>query len=181
VTWATEGYPPNIEVARRRLEPLGVRVAAVGEDASGLPFDDQTFDLVIDRHEGYRAREMYRVLKPGGRLITQQVGGENCMGINRALQEIPAAPYQFWTLAYELDRLKEVGFAVEEAREAFPSLAFYDIGALVFYLKIVIWQVEDFTVERYQDKLYQIHESIKRDGAFVVSEHRTLIRAVRIA
>ena len=32
LTCATEGYAPNIPVARQRLEPLGVQVYEVGED-----------------------------------------------------------------------------------------------------------------------------------------------------
>jgi SAM-dependent methyltransferase len=181
VTWAWEGYPPNIEVARRRLEPLGVQVAGVanGENPQ-LPFDNETFDLIIDRHEGYRASEVFRIMRPGGRFVTQQVGGQNCLAINRVLQEVPSAPYTFWTLEYELAQLRDAGFQIEQAREVFPPLAFFDIGALVFYLKVVPWQVEDFSVDRYRDKLLQIHHLIEDQRKFVVSEHRILVEAVRI-
>lgn len=182
VTWAAEGYPPNIEVARRRLLPLGVQVAALESgDLPALPFPDQTFDLVIDRHEGYRASEIFRVLKPGGRYISQQVGGENCMGINRALQAVPSYPYQYWTMAYEVTQLREAGFQIEQSLEAFPPLAFYDIGALVFYLKVITWQIEDFSVDRYRSKLLEIHHHIEAKGEFVVQEHRIFIKAVRVS
>jgi SAM-dependent methyltransferase len=70
-TVATEGYPPNILVARNRLEPLGVTVWPVGDD-DRLPLDDASFDLVINRHESYDAREVLRVLRPGGTFVTQQ-------------------------------------------------------------------------------------------------------------
>jgi SAM-dependent methyltransferase len=182
ITWAAEGYPPNIAVARRRLSPLGVQVAEMGSgDQPWLPFSDQTFDLVIDRHEGYRASEVFRVLKPGGHYISQQVGGENCMGINRALQAVPSAPYQFWTMAYEVDHLNQAGFKIEHAEEAFPPLAFYDIGALVFYLKIITWQIEDFSVERYRNQLLDIHRHIEAKGEFVVLEHRIFVKAMRVS
>jgi hypothetical protein len=36
-TAATEGYPPNLPLARHRLEPLGVEVKPIGED-NLLPF-----------------------------------------------------------------------------------------------------------------------------------------------
>ena len=180
VTWAAEGYPPNIEVARKRLAPLGVQVVGLVGGDSPLPFMDGTFDLVIDRHEGYRAREIFRLLRPGGRFVTQQVGGENCLEINRALQETPSAPYSFWTMDYEVTRLLAAGFQIEQARQAFPPLAFYDIGALVFYLKVVPWQIEDFSVDRYHANLLRIHQTIEKQGQFVVPEHRILIEAVRI-
>lgn len=59
--YATEGYPPNVQVARERLEPLGVTVYAVqGEQ---LPLADESLDLVINRHGSYDPREVGRVLK----------------------------------------------------------------------------------------------------------------------
>ena len=47
-TFATESYPPNIPVARGRLEPLGVTVVAF-EDERALPLPDETFELIINR------------------------------------------------------------------------------------------------------------------------------------
>src|SRR5438105_10192182 len=47
-TCATEGYAPNIPIARQRLEPLGVQVYPV--DVSGhLPFEAERFHLIINR------------------------------------------------------------------------------------------------------------------------------------
>ena len=72
--WATENYAPNMPIARGRLEPLGIHlVTGVPDDA--LPFPSERFDLVINRHELYDTAEVYRILKPGGRFMTQQVGG----------------------------------------------------------------------------------------------------------
>lgn len=80
-TYATEGYPPNVPVARERPEPLGVRVVATDSDEV-LPFGDAAFELVIDRHTGCPAVEVYRVLRAGGRFITQQVGDRHNRELN---------------------------------------------------------------------------------------------------
>ena len=56
--------------------------------------------------------------------------------------------------------LEENGFTILEAKEAFPFQRFYDIGAIVYYLKAIPWQIPDFTVERYYEELYRIHEII---------------------
>jgi SAM-dependent methyltransferase len=75
--WTTEGYPPDVSVARKHLEPTGGQVVDVSDIDGGLPFEADSFDLVIDRHTGYEPREVHRVLRMGGRFLTQQVGGEN--------------------------------------------------------------------------------------------------------
>ena len=53
-------------------------------------------------------------------------------------------------------------------------LAFFDVGAVVFFLRKVIWTVPDFTVDRYRTRLMDLHEQIERDGAFHSTMSRTL-------
>jgi len=69
-TIATEGYPPNLIRARENLKPHGIEVVPYdcGMD-DHLPFADDSFALVINRHEAYDAVEVARVLRPGGKHI----------------------------------------------------------------------------------------------------------------
>ena len=46
---ATESWPPNLALARRKLEELGVTVVEVTDDAV-LPFPASSFDLMVSRH-----------------------------------------------------------------------------------------------------------------------------------
>ena len=72
---ATESWPPNVAVAERNLAPLGARVVAVPGPDSDLPFPGASFDLVTSRHPvSVRWDEVARVLKPGGRYFSQDVG-----------------------------------------------------------------------------------------------------------
>ncbi|GMR68887.1 class I SAM-dependent methyltransferase [Bacillus sp. MN7755] len=136
--YATEGYAPNVPIAQKKLEPLGVAVVEVTDDTA-LPFQDAQFNLIINQHESYAASEVNRILSPNGTFLTQQVGGLDCA---------------------ELNELQENGFTILEAKEEFPFQRFYDIGAIVYYLKAIPWQIPDFTVERYFEELYRIHEII---------------------
>ena len=71
---ATESWPPNVAVARRRLRPLGAHVVAVA-DAPALPFASRSFDLVVSRHPVVVLwDEIARVLRPGGTYLSQQIG-----------------------------------------------------------------------------------------------------------
>ena len=59
--YATEGYAPNLPIARKKLEPLGVTVVAVIDDTA-LPFQDEQFDFIMNQHESYSASEVNRIL-----------------------------------------------------------------------------------------------------------------------
>ncbi len=175
-TCATEGYPPNVAIAAARLEPLGVKVANT-HAAISLPFGDGSFDLVINRHGGILASEIARVLKSGGRFVTQQVGDRNCIRLNEALQNFPDFTFSELNLARAVKQLEAGGLRILEKKEEFPTAEFKDIGAVVYYLKAIPWQVSDFSIEKYYDRLAEIQQGIQEKGAFVVEEHRFLIEA----
>jgi SAM-dependent methyltransferase len=178
-TYATEAYLPNVPVAKNRLEPLGVKLVQVwGNDIQ--PFVDGYFDLVTNRHGSYLAHELHRILKPGGVFITQQVGGENNFKLNELLQEKPEFMYSHWTLDFGVKQLTEAGFQILEQKNEYPETTISDIGALVFHLKIISWQITDFSVEKYHDKLVEIHNMIQKTGALKIKSHRFLIVAKKI-
>jgi SAM-dependent methyltransferase len=180
---ATEGYPPNIPLARKRLEPLGIEVFAVdeAENDQKLPFETNSFDLVINRHGRDHFSEAFQILKPGGTYFTQQVGGQNNFQLNELLQEEPEFPYHYCTLGYFVDGMEKAGFEILQQREAFSLTWFTDIGAVVFYLKVISWQIEDFSVEKFREKLYGIHRQILANGRLETTSHRVLIEARRPA
>ncbi len=78
-TVATEGWPPNLAVARNALAPYGIEVVPYDAETDDparrrMPFPTGRFDVVMNRHEAMLADETARVLSPGGVLLTQQVG-----------------------------------------------------------------------------------------------------------
>jgi len=178
-TWATEGYPPNVSVAQKRLAPLGVGVVPVTGEEELLPFSDEAFDLVINRHEAFDAAELWRILKPGASFITQQVGGQYALGLNERLQDQVDYAYTDWSLERALSQLQGAGLQIREARQEFPHLQFFDIGAVVYYLKVCPWQIADFSVERYHERLLALHRHIQATGALKISGHYFFIEATR--
>ncbi len=174
-TCATEGYEPNVAIAKNRLKPLGVNVYRVKDDDE-LPFDDEAFELVINRHESYSPKEVKRILTNTGFSITQQVGGLNDKEINQIL-EIPESEYSNWNLEFAVSQLRNSGLSILEQKEGIVKTRFYDIGAIVYYLKAIPWQVPNFTVEDYFDKLTKIHNMIERNGYIDFTCHRFFIVA----
>ena len=177
-TWVTESYPPNIPIAKQRLEPLGIRVISEYHDAA-IPLPDASLDLVLNRHGSYSEAELMRLLKPGGIFLTEQVGGQNCIRLNELLQEKVDFQFSYWTKELITKQLLDAGFVLLEIQEEFPPAEFADIGAVVFYLRIINWQVEDFSVEKYREKLYAIHNDILAHGPLQVFDHRILVEACK--
>ncbi|WP_077308405.1 class I SAM-dependent methyltransferase [Terribacillus halophilus] len=176
-TAATEGYLPNVPIAKETLKPLGVEVFQIEKDDE-LPFAAQTFDLILNKHESYSVSEVKRIVRPGGIFLTQQVGGTDCTALNELLGAPVNTTYQNWKLQTAAEELEDQLVLLEQ-KEAFPSMRFYDVGAVVFYLKAIPWQIPHFTIEAYRDCLVELHHFIEKKGFLDVKQHRFLLAAAR--
>ncbi|MER5326775.1 class I SAM-dependent methyltransferase [Streptosporangium roseum] len=174
-TIAMEGWQPNVSVAVKRLRPMNVTVLAGTADR--IPAREATFDLVLNRHGALDAAEVARVLTEGGRLLTQQVGSRNNLELNLALGTPSSTDPKSWTLAVAEEQLHKCGLRMLDAREEMIDYTFQDIGAIVFHLRAVPWQVSDFDHNRYEKPLRALHERIQSEGAFTVHDHRFFIEA----
>ncbi len=183
---ATESWPPNVLLAKNRLRPLRAHVVQTHSGAT-LPFAAQSFDLVINRH-GLAGRahtaeaqrwwaEVGRVLRPTGSLLSQQVGGRTMRELRERLG-VPSTPRRpHWGPAMARAVMEPAGFEITDLREEFPRTEFFDVGAIVYYLRLVIWIVPDFSVGRYRSALVRLHKHIEEEGSFVAHAHRFLVDA----
>ncbi|MEU6847516.1 class I SAM-dependent methyltransferase [Streptomyces sp. NPDC046716] len=177
---ATEGWPPNVAKASRRLAPRGVVVVASPDDAP-LPFADATFDLVTARHP-VRAdfAGIARVLRPGGSYFAQHVGpGSVFEVVEYFLGPQPEEVRRSRDPRAEADEARAAGLEVVDLRAERLRVEFYDVGAVVHFLRKVVWMVPGFTVEAYEPQLRALHERIGKEGPFVAHSSRHLIEARR--
>jgi len=175
---ATESWPPNADLARSRLEPLGVHVELVANDAA-FPFDDCQFDLVVSRHPvETRWDEIARVLTTGGHYFAQHVGA----GSNRELTDFMMGAQPVGgarSSARAVEQASAAGLEVVQLQEAILQAEFFDVGAVIYFLRKVVWTVPDFTVERYRDRLEALHTIIETNGRFLSHAQRFLVEAVK--
>jgi SAM-dependent methyltransferase len=173
---ATESWPPNVELARRALEPLGGIVVEVADDAP-LPFRDASFDLVSSRHPAQEVwPQIARVLAPGGSYFGQHVGP----GSNRELTDFMMGPQpvsQSRSPRVAVAAAGRAGLDVVDLCEQALRVEFFDVAAVVYFLKKVLWTVPGFTVAGYAEPLARMHAHIQQHGSFVSHSQRFLIQA----
>jgi SAM-dependent methyltransferase len=175
---ATDSWWPNVEVARRTLRPLGAHVVAAA-DSPTLPFTDASFDLVVSRHPVVVLwEEIARVLRPGGTYLSQQIGP----GSNRELTDIMMGPQpvnESRSAASARRGAEAAGLEIVALQECALRVEFFDVGAVVHFLRKVLWTVPGFTPEAYDAELRRLHEQIEGEGSFVSTARRILVEARR--
>lgn len=174
---ATESWPPNAAAATKILHPRGAVVVVV-PDESPLPFADDAFDLVTSRHPAtVHWEEVARVLRPGGRYFAQHVGPATMWELVEYFLGPQPQAAKLRHPNREAADARAAGLEVVDVRCERLRAEFFDVGAVIFFLRKVIWTVPGFTVEAYRDRLRQLHERIRDDGSFVAHSTRTLIEA----
>ncbi len=189
-TIATESYPPDVSLAANRLRPLGVPLiqyeAARENERQGdarittsgvLPFRGESLDLVVNRHESFSAKEVFRVLRPGGTFVTQQIDRGSDDDLYRLLGLAPPAGPASW-LRLAARQLAAAGFVVTAARPGERVRYFGDVGAVAYYLKVSDWAGPGYSLPELRARLQAAHET----GAlwpYPVRQRRFLICATK--
>ena len=170
-TVATEEWHVNAPVAYRRLRPLDVRL--VRAQSRRLPFRDRAFDLVLDRHEELDPAEVARVLQPGGRVVTQQVGPDDWPELRKHVPRMTdfGDIYAEYTQGFVAAGLELLQTGYHHERVAFPSL-----GDFVYLLGVAPW-IPDFSLERDGEALLALEAECMTDDGLVLTESRFVIVA----
>lgn len=123
-TSATEGFQPNVELCREKLLPLGINFRECCNPAD-IPYNSETFDMIINRHGAFDARELYRL-------------------------------FSHLRLKEQIKVFEEAGFQIVRAEEAYRPIKFYDVGAFVWFARIIEWEFLDFSVDRCFERLLKM-------------------------
>jgi hypothetical protein len=153
---ATESWPPNIAKATKLLHPRGVVIVA-DPDEPPLPFADDAFDLVTSRHPATVFELVEYFLGPQPEARTKGHPDN------------------------ESAEARTAGLHVVDVRLERLRMEFFDVGAVIHFLRKVIWTVPGFTVNRYRERLRELHEQIEAEGSFVAYSSQVLIEARKLA
>ena len=165
-------HRPALTVGVEDYQPGPGMVRATG---AAVPFRDSSFDLVISRHPVVaRWDEIARVLAPGGGYLAQHVGPRSAAEVGEWFVG-PWPPSDARTPERAQREAERVGLEVVDLRYEELPMVFSDVGAVVYFLRLVVWIVPDFSVERYRDRLRALHEQMP----FTATSTRFLIEAVK--
>lgn len=173
-TSAAESYPPNVQLCKETLLPLGIDFRA-GDGQDVLPFADASFDRIINRHGDFNVEDIRRMLKRGGHFITEQVGAENDRELVELLLGETALPFPEQYLEIVRRKFCDAGFTILDAQECWRPIKFYDVGALVWFSRIIEWEFPDFSVERCQERLLHAQQLLERNGCIEGRIHRFML------
>ncbi|MGO2049730.1 MAG: class I SAM-dependent methyltransferase [Microbacterium sp.] len=171
---ATEGWGPNFAVAQEALGERGVAVVSYDSERDArLPFPDSSLDLVMSRHESIDAREIARVLSPGGRLLTQQVDGHDAPEIHEWFGA--AFEYPHVSSHRYVEDIAAAGLRVDVVDDWRGMMEFADAETLVSYLALVPWDAPHFSVEEHAPQLI----ALDADRPIRVSQYRFRVYATK--
>lgn len=178
-TCIIEGWEPNLALCRQRLTPLGITVKAAMADER-IDYEDNQFDLVLNRHGSFSPEEVVRVLKPGGYFITQQVGGENDRVLVRKLMGELACQYPDHDLKHNAAALEAAGLQILEQEEMAAGMKFYDLGAVVYFARQLPWEFPRFSVETHLPAIAALQEELQQNEYISNLIHRFYIAARKL-
>jgi SAM-dependent methyltransferase len=194
VALATEGHAPNVLLAMQRLAPLGVQVVRSDENCHNsrgpqpgnrwpqrrLPFADDTFDLVLASRAAFAPREVARVLRSGGTVLTLQ-GNPEWRG--ETLADALGGTPPDWTLpgsGWDVgDSVRQAGLNVVHWTDYTAAVTYHDVGAVVYELLHVPWDVVDFDLDRYRERLFRLHRRMQAEAGFRTRSCTNVIEAVK--
>ncbi|WP_067885263.1 class I SAM-dependent methyltransferase [Nocardia vaccinii] len=177
---ATESWPPNLAKATALLHPRGVVVVADPDDPP-LPFADAAFDLVTSRHPvTIWWDEIARVLRPGGTYLAQHVGPASVFELVEYFLGSQPEARRGRHPDDEAADAETAALQILDLRTERLRIEFHDIGAVVYFLRKVIWMVPGFTVDEHLDRLRLLHNQIQQQGPFIAHSARTLIEAIKL-
>ena len=178
-TYVTEAYKPNLELCKNQLSPLGITVKQTFTDDK-LPFEDKSFDFIINRHESFDLSEVNRTLKHGGYFFTQQVCNRNFYELAEILNGKVILDNPNHAVDNYAHTLTQYGFQIIMKDEVKLPAKFFDVGAVIFYAKAIVWEIPDFSVDTHYSKLCKIQQEIEKSGFFQVTGGRFLLASRKL-
>jgi SAM-dependent methyltransferase len=141
-----------------------------------LPFRPASFGLVLNRHGAVVPSEIDRVLRPGGKFLTQQVDPGDWPELPRYFPRTTMRPDNDHKLrAAEFERM---GYQVQSRRHDY-RVAYGSIADLAFNLAVTPWTIPGFDFDQDVDALLSLDAEQSQDEGLIMTRALYLLSAVK--
>ena len=147
-------------------------------DRDVIPFEDGSFDLILNRHGAFNAEEVARTLRPGGAFLPQQVDGQNLSDLAAAFDVSYESEH---TLQNTIKRFRTLGFKITQSDETSCTNEFSDVGAIVYLLTAIPWIVPGFSVDSHVEYLQALQSRFEETGSLRFQSRYFLLTALKPA
>lgn len=164
------------QALRNKMAQKAANVEFKAMDGNRLEFDDEHFDVVLNRHCDINVSQTARVLRTDGYFVTQQVAYENTINILNAFAWTPASFGDNWWQPVEqlAAEFEQSGCRVVAKAEYNVRYWFSDVESLVFWLKAVPLP-EPFDLEHHWEGVNRIIREFSTPRGIETNEHRELL------
>lgn len=170
ITYVVEAKKEEADV---NLKERGLKITTCTKDGK-MPFKDDKMDVVINELSNYDKFEMFRVLKPGGYVIVDQMGSDNYKEIINMF--IPFKMKGSWDKESCSQTLHDIGFEIVHGIEDHGYVRFKTMASVFHFIK----NLSPERVEKYD--LYinfyaNILKTIKEQKFFDLTTHKFMVVA----
>lgn len=170
ITYSVELNPTK---ARETLEEKGIKVTTFTSQGK-MPFKDEKLDVVVNELSNYDKFEMYRILKPGGYLVVDQLGSDNYKEIINMF--IPFKLKGQWNKESCQATLSEIGFEIVDSYEDIGRIRFQSLSAVLAFMKSISPErVEKY--EQFMNFYADVLKKIKKNQFYEITTHKFMVIA----
>ena len=96
------------------------------------------------------------------------------------LDPVPPLPFPRQYLSIAREDLEAAGFSILDSQEAFRPIRFWDVGALVWFARIIPWEFPGFSVEKCRERLFKAQDILERNRVIEGMAHRYFLAAEKV-
>lgn len=166
-----------ISTAHRNLAESKMRnVEFKLADAKNLPFPEEHFDIIMCRHAPFSAQQVYRVMKPKGIFLTQQVySGKDAANIKRIFGRGQGYGRKPGTgIKKHVRELQAAGFEILRKDTCNVTEYYADMADVIFLLRNTPI-IPDFDIDKDRKHLEEIESKYKTDYGIKTNSARYLL------
>lgn len=120
---------------------------------------------------------LFSLRHPAGRTAASEGYPPNARLCGERVLPGTEKPYPHMNLTEQRAAFEAAGFRILRAEEAYRPILFYNVGAFVWFARIIQWEFPDFSVDRCFQELLAMQEELERTGEIRGTIHRYLIAA----